>query len=151
MGKVRKFAKIQPTIWKSQKFRSASPAAKLLGMYMLTAPYYCMVGIYELPRFFMQKDTGLSLGDLDSALSELIELDFCKYDDDTEVVWVVDMALSQIADRNLSPNQMTGVINELSRLYLDCEYPFVNEFLEKYKTAYPQLPGIADLYWDTNA
>ena len=46
----RKFAKVYPNTWKSKKMRAVSSNAKLLGMYLLTSPFYCMVGIYEQLR-----------------------------------------------------------------------------------------------------
>lgn len=110
----------------------------------MTAPRYSMVGIYECPRYFMKKYTGLSGEESSAALDELITKDFCRYDDVTETVWVVDMAMTQVADGNLSPQQEVGVINELTRLHVESEYPFVDEFIARYKQRYPFLPCSVD-------
>ena len=142
--RVRKFAKIYPYIWKSEKLRKASKEGKLLALYLLSNPYYCMVGIYELPMEFVKKDTGLSAQEAKKAMDELRELDFLRYDEVTEVVWVVDMAMSQVADRRLNEKQQTGVMNELSRLHLECDFPFVDEFISRYKSEYKFLPDNAD-------
>ena len=144
----RKFAKVYPNVWKSKKMRKVSAKAKLLAMYFLTSPSYCMVGIYEQPQELIRKHTGLSLDALDQALQELFEVDFIRYDYDTEVVWVVDMALSQVADGRLSEKQQKGVINELARLSIECQFPFVDEFIEYYKSKYDFLPHDSDeLCW----
>ena len=145
----RKFAKVYPNVWKSKKFREVSAEAKLLAMYFLTSPSYCMVGIYEQPQELIRKHTGLNQDMLDQAMHELFEVDFIRYDYDTEVVWVVDMALSQVADGRLSPSQQKGVINELARLSIECQFPFVNDFIQHYSNKYEFLPAAEDeLYFE---
>jgi hypothetical protein len=146
-GKGRKFATIKPGIWETKKLRAATPNAKLLAMYLMTNPHFCMVGIYRIPQYFMETDTGLNSSDMLAALSELIELEFCEYDSPSEVVWVRDMALSQVSD-NPNEKQQTGIINELARLHFDHEYPFVQQFLENYSKQYTFLPQSIDgLSW----
>jgi hypothetical protein len=141
----RKFAKVFPNIWKSQKMRDVSPNAKLLGMYFLTSPFYCMVGIYEQLKEVACKHTGLTTEEL----KELREIDFVRYDEETEVVWVVDMSVSQVSDGQLSPKQRQGIINELTRLHIESQFPFVAEFIDHYKATYPFLPDSPDkLDWE---
>ena len=140
----RKFAKVYPNVWKSKNFRDVSAKAKLLAMYFLTSPSYCMVGIYEQPLELVRKHTGLNKDTLDQAMTELIKVDFIRYDYDTEVVWVVDMALSQVADGRLSPRQQKGVINELARLSIECQFPFVDDFIQHYGNKYEFLPPAKD-------
>jgi len=145
----RKFAKVYPNVWKSKKLRDVSAEAKLLAMYFLTSPSYCMVGIYEQPQELVRKHTGLDQDMLDQAMHELFDVDFIRYDYDTEVVWVVDMALSQVADGRLSPSQQKGVINELARLSIECQFPFVNDFIQHYSNKYEFLPTAEDeLYFE---
>ena len=144
----RKFAKVYPNVWKSKKLREVSAKAKLLAMYFLTSPSYCMVGIYEQPQELIRKHTGLNQDYLDEAMHELFEVDFIRYDYDTEVVWVVDMALSQVADGRVSERQQKGVLKELARLDIECQFPFVSEFIEHYRSKYDFLPHDSDeLYW----
>jgi len=50
----RKFAKIRPNLWKSEKMRNLSPTGKLLAMYLLTSPAYSMIGIYEQSKVVAQ-------------------------------------------------------------------------------------------------
>jgi hypothetical protein len=144
---ARKFAKIKPAIWRNKKVSSASCNARLLAMYLMTNEFFGMVGIYRLRRCFMSKDTGLTEADAETALNELIKKDFCQYDDDTEMVWVVDMALSQIADK---PNekQLKGARNELCRLYVEEECPFISSFLEKYSDTFKFPTDPDELYWE---
>jgi hypothetical protein len=144
----RKFAKVYPNVWKSKKMREVSASSKLLAMYFLTSPSYCMVGIYEQPNELIRKHTGLSKEHVDRALAELQGVDFIRYDEETEVLWVVDMSLSKVADGRLSQSQQKGVINELARLSIECQFPFVDEFIEHYRPKYDFLPdGSDELYW----
>ena len=146
---IRKFAKIRPNLWKSEKMRAFTPNGKLLAMYLLTSPFYCMVGIYEQSKAVAQKHTGLSVEAFAAALAELQAINFVRFDEDTEVVWVVDMALTQIADGGLSEQQRKGVINELTRLKTECQFPFVDEFINYYREKYPFLPSDShELDWD---
>ena len=140
----RKFAKVYPNVWKSEKMRNVGPSAKLLAMYFLTSPSYCMVRIYEQPEELIRKHTGLSHEALDQAFEELIRVGFVRYEDATEVVWVVDMAVSQVSDGRLSESQEKGVLNELARLSIECQFPFVDEFIEYYRERYPFLPRDAE-------
>ena len=141
---IRKFAKIRPDLWKSEKMRALTPNGKLLAMYLLTSPFYCMVGIYEQSKAVAQKHTGLSVEAFAAALAELQAINFVRFDEETEVVWVVDMSLTQVADGKLSGPQQKGVINELCRLEIECQFPFVNEFIDRYKQVYPFLPDKAE-------
>jgi len=140
----RKFAKVYPNVWKSEKMRNVGPSAKLLAMYFLTSPSYCMVRIYEQPKELIRKHTGLSHEGLDQAFEELIRVGLVRYEDATEVVWVVDMAVSQVSDGRLSESQEKGVLNELARLSIECQFPFVDEFIEYYRERYPFLPRDAE-------
>lgn len=144
----RKFAKIKPAIWNRPKFKSLSCDGKLLGMYLMTNPQFEMVGIYRLGKHYMAKDTGLTSKQLEETLSELIEKNFCQYDVETEVVWVVDMATSQVAD-NPNAKQLRGVQNELVRIHVEYEYPYVREFLELHGEKF-RLPSLDKLDYDND-
>ena len=131
---ARKFAKIKPAFWRIKKLKNVSVEARLLAIYLMTNEYFQMVGIYRLHPYFMANDTGLTEEQSLIALNELIDCTFCKYDFDEQVVWVVDMAVSQVAD-NPNQKQITGVCNELNRLCFEEGLPFAEEFLQK-KTDY---------------
>jgi hypothetical protein len=67
-------------------------------------------------------------------LQSCIEAGFCSYDDESEMVWVHEMAFYQIADK-LSANdkRSTGVQNEYDALP---DNPFLGYFFEKYGAAF---------------
>lgn len=144
---ARKYAKIKPAIWRSKKLRAVSVEAKLLGLYLMTNEYFGMLGIYRIPRYFMARDTGLDTDQAEVCLDELIAVNFCKFDDDSEMIWVVDMALSQVAD-NPNKNQLEGARKELTRLYTEEECPFVEHFLDMYSEEFCLPDDPIDLTYD---
>ena len=71
-------------------------------MYLLTNPSRQYDRMYYLPIIYMAHETGLGL--------PLRCIEFCHYDEDAEVVWVIEMAKYQIAS-SLKPsdNRCIGI------------------------------------------
>jgi hypothetical protein len=115
----------------------------------MTNEYFQMIGMFHVPLIMMSKSTGLSEEETKASMDELQSDGFCMYDADNEYVWVIDMARTQVSDGKLSPQQQKGVLNSLSRVYLDEESIFVQNFLDHYRTLFSFLPNdIDDLYFD---
>ena len=141
----RRFCKIRPSFWHSSKVVRMSPKERLLALYLMTNPSFQMVGIYHIPKVLMAEHTGLCMDIVEACLASLEDIEFLRYDDDLQIVWVVDMALSQIAD-NPNANQIRGAEKELARL-LEEEVPFVEDWLVRYRRfgiSLDQLEGLAD-------
>lgn len=51
-----------------------------------------MLGLYYLPILYIAHETGLGLEGASKGLKSTIEAGFCSYDEDTEMVWVHEMA-----------------------------------------------------------
>ena len=89
-----------------------------------------MVGVFYQPLALVAKHTGLEHDFVETVVAELENLDYLAYDHDLEVVWVKDIATSQVnGQRALSESQRKGVMNELTRLYED-NFPFVEEWID---------------------
>ncbi len=131
---ARRFAKIKPSVWRTSKMRQLEGAEKLVAIYLMANEYFQMVGIYRLPIALIQADLQLDEERIWKALDKLIAVDFCRYDCEQEVVWVVDMAATQVAD-NPNEKQLKGVKNEITRLFEE-EYPFLKEWLDFYHEQY---------------
>ncbi len=127
----RRFCKIRPSFWHSPKVLDMNAQERLLAISLMTNPSFQMVGIYHIPKVLMSAHTGLTEERIGESLALLEDLEFLQYDHDRQVVWVVDMALSQIAD-NPNTNQLKGAKNELARLWEE-EMPFVKDWLERHK------------------
>ena len=132
---TRKFCSIHPEIWITKTFKQLGSECKLLAIYLRTCPQFQMVGIFNVATEIMAKDTGLSMSSVEGCLDKLEEVGYLKFDSKADVVWVIDMAVSQVSRGTLSPPQLKGVINALTRLYED-EFPFVDEWIERYGSRY---------------
>jgi len=152
-SKKSKFAKIRTeVVWRNQ-LREFSPNAKLVGMYLLTAPSFNMLGLFPAPISTICIDTGLNQSAVLEAIEELTVGDFIKYNKEREEVWVQPMAGTQTGVGKLSVNQEKGVINELMRL-CESKFSFVADFREAYQDVYKFLPeNLDELEYDmsTNA
>ena len=94
-----------------------------------------MVGIFNIAVEIMAKDTGLTIPTIEDCLQKLETIDYLKFDSEADVVWVIDMAVSQVSRGTLSERQSKGVINELTRLYED-DLPFVHDWIGRYGSRY---------------
>jgi hypothetical protein len=132
---IRKYCTVHPEIWITKPFRKISPDCKLLAIYLRTCPQFQMVGIFNIPIEIMAKDTGLAIATVEDCLGQLEAIEYLKFDFEADVVWVIDMAVSQVSRGTLSENQWKGVNNELTRLYED-EFPFVEDWIHRHGGRY---------------
>jgi DNA-binding IclR family transcriptional regulator len=138
---VRAYGKVTPRFWTGptgRRIRSAGPAAQVLALYLLTGPHANMLGLYYLPLPYIGHETGLDPGTVARAFAALVAGDFCRYDPETEFVWVLEMARYQVGDA-LSPRdkRVAGVARALARLP---ENPFKAPFMARYGGPF-QLKG----------
>jgi len=131
---MARFAKVKPSFWRKKDLRVIGSLSKLLAIYLLTNENIRMTGLYRLSKHTIMHELDLDAAQLKFALQELIARDFCLYDEEEEVIWVVDMALSQVAE-NPNEKQLKGIENELRDL-ADSDFPFVNEFRQKYASEF---------------
>ena len=147
----RKFCAVRPEIWIGKFFRKMDVDSKLLAIYLRTSLQFQMIGIFYIPLEIIIKHTGLTLSVVESCLKQLEKIHYLRFDLELEVVWVVDMAVSQISSGGLSQPQRKGVINELARLSEE-EYPFVAEWLnlygEKYQISHDEISF--STAWESN-
>ncbi|WP_254220440.1 hypothetical protein [Burkholderia multivorans] len=134
---MRDYAKISPQFWigeTGKKLRAAGAEAQVVALYLMTNPHANMLGLYYMPKLYIAHETGLGMEGACKGLQSCIEAGFCLYDEPSETVWVVEMAVYQIADR-LSPNdkRSAGVQNEYNALP---ENPYLARFFEKYAGAF---------------
>lgn len=134
---MRDYSKVGPQFWigkTGKKLRAAGPAAQLVGLYLMTSPHANMTGLYYVSRESIAHETGLGMEGASKGLQSCIDAGFCSYDDESEMVWVHEMALYQIAEK-LAPadKRSAGVQNEYDALP---DNPFLGKFFEKYGAAF---------------
>jgi len=128
---MRTYSKISPQFWigkTGKKLRQSG--AQLVALYMLSNPHANMLGVYHLPVAYMAHDLGLPFDDSQKGLKACVEAGFCAYDEETETVWVYEMARFQIGESLKSAdNRVAGIQKEYDDLH---DNPFLPLFFEKY-------------------
>jgi hypothetical protein len=129
---MRGFATISPTAWQTdvRKLRG-DPMAIATFYHLTTSPHSTMIGIYPLPLIYLAHDLGSPLEGASKGLQRVIDEGICTYNHDNEIVWVHEMAASQVAAR-LSPkdNRVSSVAKQLAVLPI-C--PISLAFYERYR------------------
>ena len=133
---MRDYSKISPAFWTGKTgraIRALGPEAQVVAMYLLTSPHANMIGMYWLPVAYISADTGCPIEGASKALRSLIEAGFCRYCEETETVWVLEMAAYQIAE-SLKPGDKR--VESIRKMLEESQAPFAVEFFDKYGTAF---------------
>lgn len=96
----RDYGKVSPQFWTGQtgKALRGHPEAQVVALYLMTCPSSTMIGVFSLPVLYIAHETGMGLEGASKGLARCIEVGFCTYDDETEIVFVHEMAAHQVGD-----------------------------------------------------
>ena len=134
---MRDYGKVSPQFWigsTGKKLRAEGMEAQLVAMYLMTNPHANMLGLYYCPTMFIAHETGLGIEGATKGLQSAIKSGFCAYDEDSETVWVFEMAHYQIADALSGKDlRIKGVQNEYDSLPAN---PYLEAFYDKYAEAF---------------
>jgi hypothetical protein len=134
---MRDYSKVCPQFWigkTGKKLRASGQEAQIVGMYLMTSPHSNMLGLYYLSLNSIAHETGLGIKSAQKGLKGCIDSDFCSYDEETEMLWVHEMAFYQIADALIvKDKRIAGVQNEYNALP---DNPHLPKFFEKYAAAF---------------
>jgi hypothetical protein len=107
--------------------------AQIVALYLMTCPTSDMTGVFHCPLMYIAHETGLGLEGASKGLQSLIEGDFCTFDEETDIVFVHEMAKYQIAEElKVSDNQAKGV----KKAYLSMPAAIRVVFYARYKEAF---------------
>jgi hypothetical protein len=126
------YARIVPSFWTGDTGRSIAscgPEALVVALYLMTSPHANMLGLYYLPRRFLEHETRLSPKGASKGLRWCIEADFCSYDDATQTVWVHEMAAHQVGPLKALDNRCAGFRKRYAGLQ---KSPFLGPFFDRY-------------------
>ena len=130
---MRDYGKVSPQFWvgrTGKRIKAEGIECQLVALYLLTNPHTNMLGLYYLPIIYIAHETGLPFEGASKALRRLYQVGFCAYDEDSEFVWVYEMARYQIADSlKANDNRVGGINREYQALPKN---PFLGEFFDKY-------------------
>lgn len=134
---MRDYSKVGPQFWigkTGKALRKQGLEAQMVAMYLMTSPHANMLGLYYVPQTFIAHETGLGLQGAMKGLQGCIDAGFCSYDEDSEVVWVIEMARFQVGDQLKDKDlRIKGVQNEYDSLP---DNPYLAAFYEMYAAAF---------------
>jgi hypothetical protein len=96
---VRAYSTASAQLWigrTGKLLRTRPKEARILQLYLITCPNANMYGLYYLPQTIAAEEMGLTPTELATAWAILTELDFAVFDDETQHVWVREMARHQM-------------------------------------------------------
>lgn len=132
---MRNFAAIPPSVWQTdlKKLRGDTDAIAVY-WHLTTSSHSTMIGIYPLPLVYLAYDLGIELEGASKGLRRVCEEGIASYDEDSEIIWVHQMAAMQVAPR-LSPkdNRVVAVAKQLATLPM-C--PITLDFYRSYRELY---------------
>ena len=133
---MRDYAKVEPKMWHGATMKALRrcPEGVIVGMYLMTSPQSNMLGLFSQPVLYMAHETGLGLEGAMKGLRHCIESGFCSFDEDSEFVWVHEMARYQIASE-LKANDLRckGIQKDYDGLP---DNPFLAAFFDRYAAAF---------------
>jgi len=133
---MREYSKISPDFWTGKTgraIRALGPEAQIVALYLLTNRHANMIGMYWLPASYIAADTGCPIEGASKSLRSLSEAGFCRYCEETETVWVLEMAAYQIAEA-LDPKDKR--VPSVNKMLNESQSPFVAGFFAKYRDAF---------------
>lgn len=133
---MREYAKVVPKMWhgKTMKALRKHPEALIVAMYLITSPSSNMLGLFAQPVMYMAYETGLGIEGASKGLQQCVAAGFCSYDEESEFVFVHEMASYQIASE-LSPKdkQCVGIQKAYDALP---DNPFLGAWYDRYAAAF---------------
>lgn len=134
---MRDYAKVIPKFWTGKtgkEIKKKGPEAVVVAMYLMTSPHSNMLGLFYQPLMYTAHETGLGMEGASKGLQSCVEAGFCSFDEDSEMVWVHEMAAYQIAESlKAADKRVAGVQKDYEALQ---DNPFLLSFFERYKTVF---------------
>jgi hypothetical protein len=130
---MREYARVSPTFWTGatgRALRERGTEGALMALYLISSPLSNMLGLYYQPLLYAAEETGLGIEGASKGLLDCIEVGFCKYDEASKTVWVIEMAAWQIAEELKElDKRCAGIQKEYSALP---DNPFLGEWFDRY-------------------
>lgn len=101
------YTRIDELIWKDAKLKKISNESKLLFIYLLSCQHRNVLGLYNLPKYYVQGDLGYSFETVSKGLEELFNNGFITYDDEAETILVNNFLKYNPLE---NPNQVKGAL-----------------------------------------
>jgi len=122
------YRQIHIKIWSSPDFQRLDSESKFIFIYLFSNAHRNEAALYRITPKTISNETDLSVDIVISSLSRLSDDNLIKWDQENNIVWVVNA----IKYQKLSPNEVTGIKKNLANI----EHQFVDELLTYYKDTF---------------
>ena len=130
-------AVVKPSFWtgKTGKKLRAHPDAQRLALYLMTSPHRLMTGLYYVPKIIIHHELGLEIPEIDAAFKLLSSdsYEFAYYDDEADLVLVINLAAHQVGETlkgGEKPDRKIANVIKLISPYRT--HPFYARFVDRY-------------------
>ena len=133
---MRDYSKVSSGFWTGKTGRSlrGDMQTQIVAMYLMTSPHSNMIGVFHCPILYIAHETGSPLEGATEGLKKLIQGGFCTYEEDSETIWVHQMANFQIGEAlKASDNRVKDIRKQFENLP---EGRIKTEFFKKYGKAF---------------
>jgi hypothetical protein len=128
------FRYIDSKVWSDPKMRKLPPNGKLLFLYFITNPHTHVSGIYYLPKAIMVHESGLKKSELDTLCHTLSSLEMVRFDDEKEIVWVINMMEYQGRGEKNVRSAAFHLLEDLHNSFL------IKDFIQKHPQVLEYFP-----------
>jgi hypothetical protein len=129
-----RYQKLHSQIWTDEKFEALSDSAKLLFVYIISCPHSNTIGLFTLPKKYIECDLNWSAKQLAEPFSELLAKQLIAYDDNTRLVLVKNHLKHNTLDNENQVKKAIGIIKSLPHNYL-----FFSSILEQLSKPFHKL------------
>lgn len=131
---MRKYGTIPSDLWLDPQIKQFGINTLLTAIYLRSNSHDNMIHLYRLPTQYAMIDLGLSKNDYLEAMSNLVTINYCKFDPLSDVVWVESAMVFDIGSKmKKSDNRVIG-LQKLIPLLPSCQLK--RDFQEKYGRDY---------------
>lgn len=107
------YTKIDELMWKDSKLKTISTHSKLMFIYLLSCQHRNVLGLYNLPKYYVQGDLGYSLERVSKGLEELFNNGLVTYDEESETVLINNFLKYNPLE---NPNQVKGAVKAIQTI-----------------------------------
>ncbi len=122
---------IDGAFWTDPKVKKLDTADKLLFLYFITNPLARLSGLYCISLPVICHETKLNERAARKGMDTLSAIGVIEYDDECEVVWVVNMLGHQTGNKHINAKIAAAVAKDLTKAHKSC---LILHFLERYHT-----------------
>ncbi len=110
---------------------------QLMALYLQGNSHHNILGVYYLPMLYAASDLKQPIKKVQTALKKLCDISYCKYDTNTQYIWVCNMALEQIGEEIAIKDNKDNKDNRIKAIQaiwssLPIKIEFLPELYNKY-------------------